>query len=141
MSKEDRKENAAKHKANEPSVNEVREDPSQRGKWICVIRFLKCSREAYEVQEPCGKEAAQPGKRPGSYSSATKLEGVSPTPCVVPPGVTMTTTGMAQARANPGVAIEAISMVEIAPVEPRFNTTGLKVEVMSRLEVMTLRLE
>ena len=33
--------------------------------------------EAYEMQDEAGKQAAQPGKRSGSYSSATKFEGVS----------------------------------------------------------------
>ena len=109
-----------------------------------MIKFLKCIREAYEMQELPGERAAQPGKRPGSYSSATKLEGVSPTPCVVPPGVTMTTTGMAQARANPSVAIEAVTPIEVTRVEgcpllPR--KARRRVEVMTLLEVMTLRLE
>ena len=111
-----------------------------------MIKFLKCIREAYEMQELPGERAAQPGKRPGSYSSATKLEGVSPTPCVVPPGVTMTTTGMAQARANPGVAIEAVTPIEVTrvmgdhPLLPR-QGAWRRVEVMSLLEVMTLLME
>ena len=90
------------------------------------------------MQELPGERAAQPGKRPGSYSSATKLEGGFYQ--WFPHGEPMTVHGMAQARANPGVAIEAISMVEIAPVE--LCPFGKRcVEVMSLLEVMTLRME
>ena len=91
------------------------------------------------MQELPGERAAQPGKRPGSYSSATKLEGGFHQ--WFPHGEPMTVHGMAQARANPGVAIEAISMVEIAPVELCPASGKRRVEVMTLLEVMTLRLE
>ena len=76
MPKEDRKNDAAKYKAKIPSLEKVRGDPTQRGMGVSVIRIVQFVREAYEMQNPGGKEAAQPGrKRPGSYSSATKFEG------------------------------------------------------------------
>ena len=77
MSEENCKKNAAKHKAKIPSLEKVRGDPTQRGMVVSVTGIVQVIREAYEMQNPGGKEAAQPGrKRPGSYSSATKFEGV-----------------------------------------------------------------
>ena len=114
-----------------------------------MIKFLKCTEvgEAYEMQELPGERAAQPGKRPGSYSSATKLEGVSPPLlCTVPPGITVTAPRMARARASPGAAIEAViprgltRMMGDHPLLPR-QGAWRRVEVMSLLEVMTLLME
>ena len=114
-----------------------------------MIKFLKCIREAYEMQELPGERAAQPGRRPGSYSSATKLEGGFRPLLLhaVPPRITVAAPSLARARASPGAVLKAVIPRGVMPtrmVEPGGHPFGMSVrqgEVMSLLEVMTLRME
>ena len=113
-----------------------------------MIKFLKCIREAYEMQELPGERAAQPGRRPGSYSSATKLEGgflalLRLVRHTMPPRITVAAPGLARARASPGAVLKAVIPRGVMHrmklgVHPLL---GHRVEVMSLLEVMILLME
>ena len=112
-----------------------------------MIKFLKCIREAYEMQELPGERAAQPGKRPGSYSSATKLEGgflalLRLVRHTMPPRITVAAPGLARARASPGAVLKAVIPRGVMHrMKLGVHPLLVRVEVMSLLEVMILLME
>ena len=120
-----------------------------------MIKFLKCTEvgEAYEMQELPGERAAQPGIRPGSYSSATKLEGgflalLRLVRHTMPPRITVAAPGLARARASPSAVLEAVIPRGVMPTRmvepgghPFVSVSVRQGEVMSLLEVMTLLME